>query len=304
MLEKLEEIPVGRAENLIGQKFGHLTVLYRVRNYANRPTWQCQCDCGRFFTVTAKALKNGSTKSCGCSKNENHIKNHVGERHGKLVVQRLHSERASDGTVLWECKCDCGNVTLVRASNIDITQSCGKCFRGKDLSNQRFGKLTAIKLDHISSSKKSVWECKCDCGGIVYVNTSDLLNGRTQSCGCLKSRGEDIISKILTDNNIPFEKQKTFKTCVFPKTGAAGIFDFYVNNNYLIEYDGIQHYKALGGWNNKEALKETQFRDNFKNQWCKENHISLIRIPYEHLDKISLKDLQLETSQFLINKER
>ena len=58
MKNKLEEIPLGRAENLALQKFGNLTALYRVANYHNRPTWQCQCDCGNYFVTTAKALKN------------------------------------------------------------------------------------------------------------------------------------------------------------------------------------------------------------------------------------------------------
>jgi len=37
-----------------------------------------------------------------------------------------------------------------------------------------------------------------------------------------------------------------------------------------------------------------------KNQWCKENNIPLIRIPYTHLQDLCLEDLQLETSQFII----
>lgn len=41
MLEKLDPVPRGRAEDLTGQKFRHLTVLYRVANRQERPTWQC-----------------------------------------------------------------------------------------------------------------------------------------------------------------------------------------------------------------------------------------------------------------------
>lgn len=301
MIEKLEPIPIGQAEDLSNQKFGHLTVLYRVANYANRPAWQCQCDCGNYFTTTAKALKNGSTRSCGCAKNEAHIKNHEGERHGKLTVIKMAQERTKDNKILWECKCDCGNIVLVRASNLKKSKSCGQCFNGKDISGQRFGKLIAIKYHHTtSSSKKSVWECRCDCGVTTYVNSADLIAGKTQSCGCTRSRGELLIGQLLTKNNIVFEKQKSFSNCTFPDTNSKALFDFYVNNQYLIEYDGIQHFQALGGWNNEEMLEKTKIRDNIKNEWCKKNKISLIRIPYTHLNKLSINDLKLETSQFIL----
>jgi hypothetical protein len=46
-----------------------------------------------------------------------------------------------------------------------------------------------------------------------------------------------IIEKILTDNNISFEKEKKFDTCLSPK-GNHMKFDFYIDNKYLIEYDG------------------------------------------------------------------
>ena len=47
--------------------------------------------------------------------------------------------------------------------------------------------------------------------------------------------------------------EKTFSTCINPKTGKQLRFDFYVNNKYLIEYDGIQHYRTT---NNSEWGEE------------------------------------------------
>ena len=67
-----DEIPVGNAENLKGQKFGRLTVLYRTNpiNNTSGVCWKCQCDCGNILTVRANSLKTGNTKSCGCYKKE------------------------------------------------------------------------------------------------------------------------------------------------------------------------------------------------------------------------------------------
>jgi len=40
--------------------------------------------------------------------------------------------------------------------------------------------------------------------------------------------------------------------------------------------------------------------DEYKNNWCKENNIPLIRIPYNHLNELKIEDLMLETSKFVI----
>ena len=75
-------------------------------------------------------------------------------------------------------------------------------------------------------------------------------------------------------------------------------FDFYINDKYLIEYDGEQHfYKAS---NDRYNFKETQKRDYYKNQWCKENNIPLIRIPYTAYETLSIEDLLLETTKYRV----
>lgn len=75
-----------------------------------------------------------------------------------------------------------------------------------------------------------------------------------------------------------------------------------MNNAYIIEFDGGQHffYKEGSGWNTKEHLQKTQFSDKEKNKWCKENNIPIIRIPYTHYDNLCIEDLLLETSSFII----
>lgn len=177
---------------------------------------------------------------------------------------------------------------------------CGQCFSGKDITNQRFGKLVAKKYAYTDNNKKSIWLCECDCGNKeVYIASNSLLAGKTQSCGCLRSKGEEKISFLLQENNFSFVKEKTFEDCRYPETNYPARFDFYVNNSYLIEYDGIQHFNANGGWNDKKHFNKTQEQDAFKNEYCKKNKIPLIRIPYYHLDKLEVTDLVLETSNFL-----
>lgn len=51
---------------------------------------------------------------------------------------------------------------------------------------RKFGRLTAIRVsDGTGTPTNCKWECKCDCGNVVYVLGSSLRNGNTKSCGCL-----------------------------------------------------------------------------------------------------------------------
>jgi len=72
-------------------------------------------------------------------------------------------------------------------------------------------------------------------------------------------------------------------------------FDFYVNNKYLIEYDGEQHYDQKSIFD----YEYTHKHDLIKSQWCKENKIPLIRIPYTRYKDLCLEDLLLNTSKYI-----
>lgn len=245
----------------------------------------------------------------------NHLKDLKGQRFGFLTVLELDKQKSNSNRKYWICKCDCGNIKSIRGdalkSKKQPTVSCG-CYlkkrlhethHYKDITGQRFGRLIAIQpIFKLSTQGKMYWKCKCDCGAFIQVINQDLFSGHTQSCGCLRSKGELKITQLLIKNNIPFERQKQFQNCTFSKKNTKPRFDFYVDNCYLIEYDGRQHYQSDNtGWNTSENLKQTQLRDAFKNKWCKDNGIPLIRIPYTHYDKLCIEDLLLESSTFLFN---
>ena len=69
-------------------------------------------------------------------------------------------------------------------------------------------------------------------------------------------------------------------------------FDFYIpDKNTCIEYDGQQHFFPVrfGGNKDKTAndrFELTKYHDNLKTQYCADNNIKLIRIPYTDFDKI------------------
>jgi len=56
-----------------------------------------------------------------------------------------------------------------------------------NLVGQRFGRLTVIAQHSIKGKPGAFWQCICDCGkaSSKYIGTNRLIQGKTQSCGCL-----------------------------------------------------------------------------------------------------------------------
>lgn len=129
--------------NEIGNTYNYLTVIERGPNTKEgRATWICECKCGNIVTVLGKHLRSGNTKSCGCYQKEraaqsnmNRTDNLIGQRFGKLLVQKeMGFILKSNGkrTRIYECLCDCGNICLVQHQYLTYgdTTSCG-CIRSK-----------------------------------------------------------------------------------------------------------------------------------------------------------------------------
>lgn len=56
----------------------------------------------------------------------------------------------------------------------------------KDITGQKFGKVTVIDRDHQGRNSEWYWICRCDCGNITVVSGYRLRSGHTKSCGCLQ----------------------------------------------------------------------------------------------------------------------
>ena len=117
------------AENLKGQKFGMLLVIKRAENRNGRVAWLCRCDCGNEKICTAKQLKSGEVKSCGCRNKMKNInyKDISGQRFGRLIALYPTDMRDKKGSVKWKCRCDCGKDCMVTEDALvgGNTRSCG-----------------------------------------------------------------------------------------------------------------------------------------------------------------------------------
>ena len=240
----------------------------------------------------------------------------TGKTFGRLtVIKRVEKpEGIKTRDAFWLCQCKCGKQIITNGSRLrsGITQSCGCLQKEKtgytDLTGQKFGHLTVLEDDGTRDKQRTVmWKCQCDCENktIIHVRKYDLIRGKTKSCGCHRSQGEDKITELLNKNNIAFQTQYSPNDFTFNNEKQTKCyFDFYVEKKYIIEFDGEQHFHGNGnGWFNEETYQKTKQRDLEKNQYCFNNNIPIIRIPYTHLNKLAIEDLKIETSNFLLKKE-
>lgn len=291
-----------KALDITNQKFGRLTAKYKAQTRNKKTFWMCECECGNMKEIATTALRSGAVKSCGCLLKEyNQSKTDlVGTIFGKLKVIKeiekpLNFKRV--GTY-WLCQCECGNYHKAIYSDLarGNVKSCGCLTREakstiKDEVLNKYGKLTVLKRDFNSNGTAAKWFCQCECGGIISVYGYNLRNGFTISCGCINSKGEELISNLLEKNNIKFIKQYDFENCIYP-SGFKAKFDFAILNkdnslSHLIEFDGKQHSEVVEYFGGLKGFEERKERDNFKDSFCRENNIKLLRIN-------SFKNLTLE----------
>lgn len=288
------------------QHFGCLLVIEptELRGSNGSIVWKCLCQkCNSEVLVSSKNFTR-SPKECSKCK----TKSELGKKYFNLTVESyVESDKAG---CHWLCKCICGNTTIVSTKDLRSgrIKSCGCLQRKKaseqciDMTGKQFGRWKVISKSMTNSSRQVKWLCECSCEKHTRreVVGAELRRGTSLSCGCLRmSHGEYSIANLLQNANIPYEMEKKFDTCIL-SSGLKARFDFWVDNKYVIEFDGIQHFRSNDFFASSYSCAE---RDSYKNNWCKKNNIPIIRIPYHHLNDLELEDLKLETSKYLLNLE-
>jgi len=196
----------------------------------------------------------------------------IGQRFERLVViERV--ENTKTGKARWKCLCDCGNYALVSGTELrnGHTKSCG-CLhkdvaqkRIKNLVGKKFNRLLVIEKNNNKKNKRITWNCLCDCGNYVTVNSNNLISGNTKSCGCLndearkKGYSESAFNLLfnrykvgaqkrnfLFELNEDFVRKITKEKCFYCGCDPTSISKSNSNNgNYI--YNGIDRVdNALG----------------------------------------------------------
>lgn len=120
----LKKISERFSKDLFGKRFGKLIVIEKTDlRIKGKIVWKCKCDCGNECFVQSNNLITGNTKSCGCL---TRTKDLTGKKFGRLTVLEKIS-KLGDSSVLYRCKCTCGNECTVYGQNLrrGDTRSCG-----------------------------------------------------------------------------------------------------------------------------------------------------------------------------------
>jgi Probable Zinc-ribbon domain len=151
---------------------------------------------------------------------------------------------------------------------------------------------STIDIDNFELSKKiDIW---CPIHKIMFsqIASKHMHGNGCKLCGMGKSKGNLKIYETLKSLDITFEQEKGFDDLRYIKKLWCDFYldDFKIifNNRKLIfEYDGIQHFLQMSrDKGNDNKLKIRMIRDMVKDQYCIDNNIDLVRIPYNKINYI------------------
>jgi len=291
--------------DMINKRFGGGVVIEKTEKRRSDKTiiWKLKCDCGKYYYSSGTALRLGKIKSCGCLHKRKIREFKIGQRFGFGVIIKKGEGRLRR-SIFWELLCDCGNKYFATSSELfsNNTLSCG-CFRKQNsaLNGRNSSFLINIsesdKINEwdfeknkilpdkttIGSSMKAWWICeKCKYSWNATISSRFSKN---RGCPrCKESHGEKIIRLFLYNRRIKFEQEKTFNEC---KDINCLRFDFYLPDyNICIEFQGRQHYSSIKQFGGEIGFNNSQKRDQIKREFCLNNSIYLVEIPYWEIKNI------------------
>ena len=237
--------------------------------------------CGYEWRIKPNSILNKNN----CPKCAKKIKTKTIEQYKKeienLDVVCLEEYINANTKILHKCKI-CNYEWKVEPSHILSGNGCPICAGNKKKTTEQYKKeienLDLICLEeYINAKTKILHRCK-KCDYEWKIAPKNALNG--YGCPkCNQSHGEKAIEKFLIENNISFNAQKRFTDC---KDKSSLPFDFYLPElNAAIEYNGVQHYKAIEFFGGEKQLKCQQKHDSLKKEYCEKNNITFITIRYD-----------------------
>lgn len=253
-------------------------------------------ECGNVWTVRPDNILSG--KGCPrCRENrakealtlsDYELRKKIAEINPEIrIFQILESGTHGKSAVL----CQKHNVIWI-AHNSTLLRGCGcrlcaneKIRESKVRSHDDFVKIVAQVSPHIEivgeyiNARKKV-KVRCKNHNETYYATADLLMKGMANCPkCTMTSGEYKVANYLDASGYEYIPQYSFDDA--DPVIKRKRFDFYLPElNTCIEYDGKQHFEPLQNFGGEETFEYTKKNDKIKDDYCAENNIRLIRIPY------------------------
>ena len=128
----------------------------------------------------------------------------------------------------------------------------------KDITGQKFGRITAIRYVGKNEDKRALWECNCDCGNTVIVDGKSLRLGNTKSCGCYN------LDRIAERNKIIHKTHGETNTKLFHIWGGIKSRCKNPNMNNYHDYGG-KGVSICEEWDNSfEAFRDWSYENGYK----------------------------------------
>jgi hypothetical protein len=257
--------------------------------------WQCgRCHTIHHETEIRNLLRRKNP--CPCySSNVSTVKQKLLEKGWLLVEYRLNKNYNINREDLYtKVRCiKCGrekhgywiNFTLGKTKcDCDTTKKIKNIVSIKDFydkwpnHNKKHFELISTKYNGRNS--KYIVKCK-HCGRTDKRWGISLLDNSIKCKYCSEaSIGEQKIIDILEDKSITYYFQYPVKI-----KNHTLFFDFYIPQyNCAIEFDGLQHFEPCEYFGGQKRFEKQQRYDAYKNEYCEDNNMALIRIKYSDND--------------------
>ena len=232
--------------------------------------------------------RNGRCPQEGKRKEKGSLK--YGKRYNKEEIVEIYmkegfvvnAEDYKNNKTKMKCICPKGHNFYTNLNDFQDGHGCPECGGVRRLTYNEVKEFVGLHGEELVSDKyinaHSLLQIKCRKNHVYSINYNNFYNGyRCPFCNnnCI---GENIIADFLDKINLDYEKQYTFDNCQHINILK---FDFYIKSlNLAIEFDGEQHFKPVDFFGGNEKFYNTIIRDAIKNQYCEDNGINILRIPY------------------------
>lgn len=164
-----------------------------------------------------------------------------------------------------------GKATQIDLSKIDTTKQPKRMLR--NLSGEKFGRLTVSEYYGVSDKNQIFWKCICECGNEVIVKTADLTSGVRKSCGCLQVESGKSNYKYGCRTNRLYRIWRGMKArCLNKKTpqycfyGGKGIS---ICEEWIHDFSKFQTWALSNGYSDELTIDRINVNGNYEPANCR-----------------------------------
>lgn len=272
-----------------------------LEEYKNAKTYikALHTKCGNIVDILPNSFISRGSKCPICAKEETNKLNSFSHEHVQselpVGVIMLDKYKGIYEPINFHCFfCDRTYKAVPRdmMENQDCRYCSGRYLKSVDEIKSEVTDLTDGEYSFIDNEYKNAHEKykvkHNKCGNEYSVTMHNFRKGR-RCRNCSASTGESKVASALNKLGIDYQREKTFDDLFYRNKLRI---DFYIPSKRIaIEYNGIQHYEPVKHFGGLENLEVTKTRDKIKEDYCKNNDITLVVIPYTTSDIEEIKNI-------------